>query len=88
MPAADDAIAPCLTVYSRVYCHLCDDMIAGLRALQARHRFELQVVDVDSEPQLEARYGELVPVLMHGERELCHYHLDGPAVTAYLVQIS
>lgn len=87
MPAAD-SVVPCLTVYSRAYCHLCDDMIAGLRALQARHRFELQVVDVDGAPELEARYGELVPVLAHRERELCHYHLDGPAVTAYLAQIS
>lgn len=87
MPAAD-AGSPRLTVYSRAYCHLCDEMIAGLHALQARHRFSVQVVDVDSEPQLEARYGELVPVLMHGERELCHYHLDGPGVTAYLAQIS
>lgn len=77
-----------LTVLSRTYCHLCDEMIEGLRALQARHRFELSVIDVDSEPGLEARYGELVPVLMHGERELCHYHLDAPAVTAYLAQIS
>ncbi len=84
---AADAGAPRLTVYSRAYCHLCDDMIAGLQALQARHRFELQVVDVDSEAELDERYGELVPVLMHGERELCHYHLDAPAVTAYLAQI-
>ena len=51
-------------------------------------RFELSVIDVDSEPGLEGRYGELVPVLMHGERELCHYRLDAPAVTAYLAQIS
>ncbi|MGE5526264.1 MAG: glutaredoxin family protein [Rhodospirillaceae bacterium] len=85
---AADGGAPCLTVYSRIYCHLCDDMIAGLRALQACHRFEMEVVDVDSDPQLEARYGELVPVLMHGQRELCHYHLDASGVTAYLAQIS
>lgn len=83
-----DAGLPVLTVYSRSYCHLCDDMIAGLQALQARHRFELRVEDVDSTPELERRYGELVPVLMHGERELCHYHLDAAAVTAYLAQIS
>ncbi|MEO7728490.1 MAG: glutaredoxin family protein, partial [Burkholderiales bacterium] len=54
---------PVLTVYSRAYCHLCDDMIEALRTLQADHSFELNVVDVDSEPALEASYGELVPVL-------------------------
>ena len=39
-------------------------MIAGLRTLQAGDRFELEVIDVDSDPLLEAQYGELVPVLM------------------------
>ena len=82
-----DSAAPVLTVYSRSYCHLCDEMIAGLQALQVRHRFELRIVDVDAEAALGERYGERVPVLVHGGRELCHYHLDLPAVTEYLVKI-
>ncbi|MBY0269573.1 MAG: glutaredoxin family protein [Burkholderiales bacterium] len=73
-----------LTLYSRSWCHLCDDMLAGLRVLQARQPFGLNIVDVDSQPALERRFGEFVPVLMHGERELCHYHLDAAAVTDYL----
>jgi len=85
LPRTEDG--PRFTVYSRGYCHLCDDLIAGLRVLQARHRFTFEVVDVDSDAALEARYGERVPVLMHGERELCHYHLDTAAVTAYLAEI-
>jgi hypothetical protein len=34
-------------------------------------------IDVDSDPALEERFGELVPVLTdpHGN-ELCHYRLD------------
>jgi len=59
-------------------------MLAGLQILQARQPFELNIVDVDSQPALEQRFGEFVPVLMHGERELCHYHLDAAAVTDYL----
>lgn len=73
-----------LTLYSRNWCHLCDDMLAGLQVLQTRQPFELSVVDVDSQLALERRFGEWVPVLMHGERELCHYHLDTAAVTDYL----
>jgi len=73
-----------LTLYSRIWCHLCDDMLAGLQILQARQPFELNIVDVDGQPTLEQRFGEFVPVLMHGERELCHYHLDTAAVTDYL----
>jgi thiol-disulfide isomerase/thioredoxin len=90
MPAA----RPTLTVYARSYCHLCDDMIAALQQLQGRFVFEIKVVDVDSDPVLEAHYDHLVPVLTapigeggEGERELCHYFLDEPAVTAFLTEI-
>ena len=79
-----DSGAVTLTLYSRTWCHLCDDMLAGLQNLQARQPFELNIVDVDSQPALEQRFGEFVPVLMHGERELCHYHLDAAAVTDYV----
>lgn len=79
-----DPQRPALTLYSRSWCHLCDDMLAGLRAMQPDLAFDLAVVDVDSQPALEAAYGERVPVLTHGDRELCHYRLDPPAVTEYL----
>jgi thioredoxin reductase (NADPH) len=76
-----------LTVYSRGYCHLCDEMIAGLRSLQARFRFTLKIVDVDSDDALEARYGEDVPVVTHGATELCRHRLDRAVVTDYLTKI-
>lgn len=76
-----------LTLYSRNYCHLCDEMIAGLRGLQAGFRFGLDIVDVDSNPELEQCFGAWVPVLVHDGRELCHYHLDTAAVTAFLSKI-
>ena len=76
--------APTLTVYSRLWCHLCDDMIAGLRGLQERARFELEIVDVDADPALEALYGERVPVLSAGGGELCHHRLDCAKVNEYL----
>ncbi len=62
-------------------------MVAGLREMQARFAFELETVDVDSDPALEARYGELVPVLVAGGSELCHYHLDAAKVNDYLSKI-
>ena len=59
-------------------------MIAGLRALQPRYRFDLSVVDIDSDPALYRLYDAEVPVLVHGERELCRHRLDTPRVEAYL----
>ena len=75
-----------LTVYSRSYCHLCDDMIAALQQLQGRYVFEIRVVDVDSDAALETRYGERVPVLEAAGHELCHYFMDEPAVTDFLTK--
>lgn len=83
MPVTD-ADVPLLTVYGRGYCHLCDNMIAALHTLQGRFAFELTVIDVDSDADLETRCGEKVPVLMCEGRELCHYFLDEPVVTAFL----
>ena len=75
------------TLYSRSWCHLCEDMLAALRALaQPGQSFEIAVIDVDADPALEARFNELVPVLYGdlAEPELCHYFLDEAAVRAYI----
>ena len=86
--------APRFTLYGRNYCHLCHDMLAALEALRSRQglSFVIEVVDVDADLQLEARYDELVPVLaappvgapQAEPQELCHYFLDVEAVMAYL----
>ncbi len=75
------------TLYSRSYCHLCEDMLAALLELQTEQlRFEVEVVDVDLDPALVARFDELVPVLFGdpARPELCHYHLDAAAVQRYI----
>lgn len=73
-----------LTLLSRRYCHLCHDMEVALAPLTAEFGATVTVLDVDSDPLLEATYGELVPVLLHGKRELCHYFLDEPKTREYL----
>jgi len=77
-----------LTLLSRAYCHLCDEMAAALALLAARYGATVTVVDVDADPALEARYGDLVPVLLLGDgaggTELCHHRLDPVAVTRAL----
>ena len=63
-------------------------MLAALEALRGEPGvvfFDIDVVDVDADPALEAKYDELVPVLVDGEgRELCHYFLDTAKVREYL----
>ncbi|MCD2518352.1 glutaredoxin family protein [Massilia sp. G4R7] len=74
------------TLYSRSYCHLCEDMRLALLALQRPgERFEVRVIDVDADPQLVARFDELVPVLFGDPAgpELCHYFLDPAAARGW-----
>ena len=69
-----------LTLISRSYCHLCHEMEQALWLLASEFDVDLDVLDVDADPELEARYNELVPVLLHQGNELCHYFLDIPKV--------
>jgi len=81
------AIPVSFTLYARGYCHLCDDMLAALRALETPAQpFAISVLDVDADPALVARFDELVPVLYGAldQPKLCHYFLDRAAVLAYL----
>ena len=87
MPAAGERAKLQLKLYGRSYCHLCDEMLAALAPLRDEFGFAIDVVDVDGDAALEQRFGTLVPVLMHADAELCHYHLDAAKVRAYLVKI-
>lgn len=75
------------TLYSRSYCHLCQDMLDALNLLQTPQRpFTVEVIDVDADAALVARFDELVPVLFADldQPELCHYFLNEEAVKRVL----
>jgi thioredoxin-like negative regulator of GroEL len=83
--------APRFVLYSRNWCHLCEDMLGALRACMARQgqAYTVDVVDVDADPALVARFDELVPVLFAdgAESELCHYFLDEAALLRHLARL-
>ena len=56
-----------VTVYSRTGCHLCQDAEAILKSLQGELSFELEVIDIDKDPELIKLYSDQVPVI----------HIDG-----------
>lgn len=74
---------PRLTLYGRSHCGLCEQMWHELEALPERERFDLETVDIDSQPALIQRYGTLIPVLAAGGQELCHYFLDPEVLRRY-----
>jgi hypothetical protein len=59
-------------------------MLAALENLRGEFDFEVDVIDIDGDPGLEAKYNERVPVLKADGRELCHYFLDVATVREYL----
>lgn len=73
-----------LTLMFREYCGLCHQMRDALQPFQQRYGFELEIIEIDDFPELEEKYNELVPVLLHGDMEICHWHLDATALQNYL----
>lgn len=59
-----------LTLYSTSHCSLCDQALDLLFSMPGLAGVQLQVVDVADDDSLFERYGEKIPVLRLGEREL------------------
>lgn len=73
-----------LKLISRSYCHLCYEMELALVPLLEELGADVEMIDVDQNPLLEEKYGEYVPVLLHGDVELCRFVLDVSKVRDYL----
>jgi glutaredoxin len=56
-----------VTVYSRHGCHLCESAVNTLQGLQPELDFEIEIIYIDANPELEKLYGEQIPVI----------HIDG-----------
>jgi hypothetical protein len=66
-----------LVLLTRPECGLCEDMHAALDTLRRSHALPpLEIIDVDSDPTLQRRYGLRIPVLLLGEAMVCEHRLD------------
>lgn len=81
-----DDTAVQLVLYGRAGCHLCDDMRDALEDCRDQLDFSLEFRDIDARPDWQQRYGERIPVLLAGEREICHYYLDRRALLEHFRQ--
>ena len=56
-------------IYSRRGCHLCEVAEKLVKEIQKAHEFELEIIYIDCDADLEREYGEEVPVtLINGKR--------------------
>jgi hypothetical protein len=68
---------PRLTLLHRPECDLCEQMLAELA--RVRHSLPLpplELLDVDSDPELARRHGLHIPVLLLDETVVCRHRLD------------
>ena len=57
-----------VTVYSRHGCHLCENAVNTLEGMREELAFEIEIVYIDGDPELEKLYGHEVPVIhINGE---------------------
>lgn len=72
-------------LYSRLGCHLCEEMLRELTALQLHPPLQLSVEDVDRRAEWRAAYGLDVPVLAAADGEvICKHVLDETALRGWL----
>jgi hypothetical protein len=62
-----------LTIYSRPGCHLCEEMKAIVRRVAPGATID--EIDISTDPDLEARYGLEIPVLMIDGKKAAKYRV-------------
>ena len=67
---------PQVILYTRKDCHLCEEAKAELHRLCQQAPFELREVDIDSDPELQRRYNDEVPVIFIHGRKAFKYRVD------------
>ena len=65
-----------VVIYSRVSCHLCEEAEKNAREAMAEIPFELEVVYIDGDQELERVYGEEVPVTLINGAKHDYFRVD------------
>ena len=73
-----------VTVYTREGCHLCAEAIASASLIAAETGSGFATVDVDADPEDQAEYGDLVPVIVVDGVVHGYYHVDPDRLRAAL----
>ena len=65
-----------LTLYSKPGCHLCDEMKHVIDTVAARVPLWMDVIDITTNPELLARYGVEIPVLLIDGKKVAKYRVS------------
>ena len=75
---------PRLTLYTKPDCHPCEEARAALERVRARVAFDLETVNIDTDPRLAERFGTRIPVVFVDGREAFEYEVDEAALERML----
>ena len=67
---------PRLQLLTRAGCHLCEAAAETLTRIGAEGGLVPQEIDVDTDPELQAEYGDRVPVVLLDGREHSYFTVD------------
>lgn len=73
-----------LTIYSRPGCHLCDEMKHVVATVAGRFEVAVTEINIDTDPELEAKYGWEIPVLLIEGVKVAKYRISEDALTRAL----
>ena len=65
-----------VVIYSRVNCHLCQEAENNVREVMVKIPFELEVIYIDGDQELERLYGEEVPVTLINGAKHDYFRVD------------
>ena len=65
-----------VTVYSRHGCHLCENAVKTLEGMREELAFEIEIIYIDGNPELEKLYGNEVPVIQINGEHHDFYKVD------------
>jgi len=73
-----------LTIYSRPGCHLCDEMKQVVAAVGDRFDLAVTEINIDTDPELEKKYGWEIPVLLIEGVKVAKYRISEADLTRAL----
>ncbi|GAB3694031.1 glutaredoxin family protein [Angustibacter aerolatus] len=86
--ASDAAEQPRVVLFGRAGCHLCDEARDVVVRVTAETGAAWHELDVDSVPGLQAKYGDLVPVVLVDGQQVGYYRIDPERVRTALADTS
>jgi len=77
-----------VTVYSKPECHLCEEAKAVMRAAGCSELFTIEEINIESDPDLLARYRYDIPVIMIEGAEAFRHRVNAEEFKVLILKLS